>query len=149
MEGRLTRKKKDPILPLKKSGNYMEAGRAQLFEEHLRILLERHPEHFRALHVLVEGRQEEVSKQQLRDLRQWAYLAKDYSPLPGVTAVMKAAYRATPDGPCIVDPLDAKSSADDEARKQFEQLNEQMREQGTKRLLRRLEERRDQGRGKS
>ena len=99
-------------MSLKKRGETMEIRWAQFWAEHVRNLLEKHPAHFQALHRLVEGGKEGVSERQFSELREWGYLTSDRSPLPGVKALIDSAFRQTPDGSCIVDPLDVKTADD-------------------------------------
>jgi hypothetical protein len=99
-------------LPLKKDGGRIEMANAHATERELRDLLERDPEHFRALRALVEGRPEEVSREHLRDLRKWAFVMRDGSIRPAVKAIMTAAVRDTPDGPALVYPLDLSNPED-------------------------------------
>jgi hypothetical protein len=99
-------------LPLKKGGGRIEMVNAHATERELRHLLERDPEHFRALRALVEGRPAEVSKEHLRDLRKWAFVMRDGSIRPAVKAIMTAAVRDTPDGPALVYPLDLSNPED-------------------------------------
>ena len=127
-----------PTLPLKKGVGHMEAGWARAWEKHLRDLLEEYPEHFRALQALVEGCGGGVSKQQLRELREWGYLARDRSPLPDVQAIMMAAFRKTPDGPCLVDPIDVKTPEAAATVQRFDEQGDEGRRRGMDRLLRRL-----------
>jgi hypothetical protein len=139
-----------PTLPLKKSVGQMEVGWARRWEEDLRSLLEKHPEHFRALLALVEGRGEEVSKTLRRDLRKWEYLLRDGSPHPDVQAIMTAAIRQTPDGPAIVDPVAINTPEDAASVQRFDEHREQRRRQGAERLLGRLlREDRDESEGRS
>jgi hypothetical protein len=109
-------KKKKPAyraeLPLKRGAGRIEMRDAQGWERELRDLLEHHPEHFKALRALVEGRPEEVTKEQRRLLRKWDLLGRNLAPLPDVQAVMMAAVRDTPDGTALVFPLDLASPVD-------------------------------------
>jgi hypothetical protein len=135
------RKKKTPIdheLPLKKSGEPWTIKIAEGWAMTLRNLLERKPAHFHALVSLIEGHPEEVTNRQLRDLRSLGYLAPDRTPLPGAKAIIEAAYRQTPDGPVIVDPLDVKSAEDAKTYKRAEKQFEKLAEQAPRRILRRL-----------
>jgi hypothetical protein len=144
----LKKKRHGPIWPetrLKKDAGSMEFEWTREDEKHLRRLLEKEPEHFRALHALVEGRDEEVTKQQRRDLRGWGYLSRDLAPLPGVKAVMSAAVRQTPDGLCLVDPIDIRSDDDAKAVQRLDAQREEQYEQGLERLSRRLRKRRPNG----
>src|ERR1700722_13642235 len=75
----VARKKKravDDEAPLKKTGERREVRATRAWEHSVRRLLENHPEHFRAFVSLVQGRAEEVTDRQLRDLRKWGYLAR-------------------------------------------------------------------------
>lgn len=142
-QGPVARKKDDLTPPrdrmlLKKSGEKVEVRWAQMWEARVRKLLEKHPWHFQTLHRLVEGDKENVSKRQLKELREWGYLAPDYSPLPGVQAVMHAAFRLTPDGPCIVDPLDVKTSEDMAIMQRVDDQLGAIRAKGLEHLYRRL-----------
>jgi hypothetical protein len=120
MEERL-KKKKDQGIPgryqkvlLKNNAGEIELGWERTWEEDLRDLRKHHPEHFLALHALVEGRPEEVSERHRRDLKKWWYLQQDGSPLPDVKAVMQALFSKTPQGGLIMndDPLDVKTLQD-------------------------------------
>jgi hypothetical protein len=141
MEERLQEKdnKRDsragPDLPLKNDSGQMELGSARIWEEHVRNLLESHPEHYQALRALIEGRGEAVSEQHLRDLRKWHYLDRDRTPLPHIHAIMKAAARDTPDGPCLVDPFDLRTP---ESAETIQSLTGEHRRRGLDRLLRKL-----------
>ena len=139
--------KRLPDLPLKKSGEPMDVWDARQWEEHLRELSEKHPKHFQALRSLVEGRGEEVKEGQLRDLRKWGYLARDRSPLSGVKAIMEAAYRETPDGPALVDPIDLRTPEDAATLQQAEEQMDEMRQRGIDRIARIMRRRfnKDQG----
>jgi hypothetical protein len=139
-----------PALPLKKGGGQMEIGWVRAWEDDLRSLLEKHPDHFRALHALVEGRGEEVTKTLRHDLRKWEYLLRDGSLHPDVQAVMTAAYRETPDGPCLVDPLAVTTPENAGSVQRFDEQREERRRQGVELLLQRvLKEGRGQSEGQS
>jgi hypothetical protein len=138
-------------LPLKKGGDRIEASSARFWEEDLRDLLERDPEHFRALRAIVEGRPDEASPQHCRDLREWAYLSRDGSPHPKVKAVLLAAVRDTLDGPAIVDPLDVSRPEDAATLRQAEKKRAESLREGEKRIWRdiqRLGDDPDQGLGR-
>jgi hypothetical protein len=137
-------------LPLKNGAGQMDVSWARIFQESLRHLLERHPEHFHALRALSEGRNEEVSKEHLRDLKRWDFVLKDGSPNPTFKAVMSAAYRETPDGSAIVDPVEVKTPENAAALQQFDTRAEKQYAKSLKRLLRRfLEDDMGEGKGRS
>src|SRR5262249_19086721 len=69
-------------VPLKNDAGRLKIGSARCWEDDLRHLLEKDPEHFRALRAIVEGRADEVSKEQLRFLRKHPFLGPDLTPLP-------------------------------------------------------------------
>jgi hypothetical protein len=125
-----------PVLPLKKGEGQMEAGWVRAWEEDLRRLLEKHPDHFRALLALAEGRGEEVSRPMRRDLRAWEYLLRDGSIHPHVKAIMSAGVRETPDGLCVVDSLDVRTSEDAAVVRRFDKQQEAQRRKGPERLRR-------------
>lgn len=130
-------------LPLKKGIDGVEMAMARFWEKELRGLLETDRTHFDALRALVEGRPEEVSKQQLHFLTEELFLAPDHIPLPDVQAVMTAALRDTPDGPAIVDPFDVRSSKDAAALKQAEKEQTEFVKGSRKNLLRDIKRLRD------
>jgi len=135
-------------LPLKKGGGRIEMAEARATEREVRDLLERHPDHFRALRALVEGRPEEAGKQHVRDLRKWAFLLLDGSIRPAVKAVMAAAVRDTPDGPAVVYSLDLSRPEDaatvDRAEKELKVRSNQAMKQ-FRRDIKRLEDDKDKG----
>jgi hypothetical protein len=137
-------------LPLKKDIGGVEMAMARFWEKELRGLLETDPEHFQALRALVEGRPAEVSKQQLRFLREELFLAPDHTPLPDVQAVMTAALRDTPDGPAIVDPFDVKRTEDAATLRRAEEEQAEFKRKMSKRILRDIKRLRDdQDKGRS
>jgi hypothetical protein len=89
---------------------------------------------------LVERRPEEVTEQQSRDLRKWGFLARDRSPLPGARAIIEAAYRETPEGPVIVDPIDVSNPEHAATLQRAEDQLERIRKGGLDRLIRRLKD---------
>ena len=125
----------------------MEFGWVRNWEEDLREFLEEKPGHFRALHALVEGRSEEVTERQRRDLRRWGYLSRDLSPLPGVKAVMDAAVRQTPDGLCLVDPVNVKTPEEAEAVQRLDEQSDEQYKRNLKRLAQYFRERENDGKG--
>ncbi len=133
-----SRTRAGPRLPLKNDSGSMELGWVRNWEEHVRELLERNRELYLALQALVEGHPEQVTEQQLRDLREEGYLARDLKPLPGVQAIIQAAARETPDGPCVVDPLDVRTEDTAKAVQKFDQQSEVRRERRMARIARRL-----------
>jgi hypothetical protein len=139
-----------PTLPLKRDAGQMEVGWARRWEDGLRDLLEKDPQLFRALEALVEGRPEGVSEQHFRDLRESIYLLPDGSPHPDVKAIMMAAYRQTPEGPAVVDPLDVRSPEDAATVQHFDDQREERRRRGADRLRRLLfDQDTDEGKGRS
>jgi hypothetical protein len=137
---RVSRRKKpaEYQLPLKNTGEQIEVIEARLWENKIRKLLEQDPGHFQALVSLVEGRPDEVSKEQVRDLRKWLFLARDGSPLPGAKAIIQAAYRKTPDGPAVVDPLDVRTAEEIETFLRAEKQLKKREERGLDRIIRKL-----------
>jgi hypothetical protein len=136
-------------LPLKRGAGRIEMRAAEEWERELRDLLERDPEHFAALRALVEGRPEEVTREQRRLLRKWDFLGRDLAPLPNVKAVMMAAVRDTPDGTALVFPLDLASPVDAIAHKRAEDELAQGFDAGMQRLVREVSrEDEDQGKGR-
>jgi hypothetical protein len=127
-----------PEMPLKNGGGSMQLGVALDWAEALRSLLEKDPEHFRALWALVDGRKSEVSEQQTLDLKRQFFLGQDDNPLPSVRAVMTAAVRDTPDGPCLVDPLEVRSDEDAAAVQRYEEELARRRQKGADYLRRKL-----------
>ena len=115
----------------------------------MRRLLEDRPDHFRAVHALVEGRVEEVSAEHRRDLKQWHYVLKDGTVHPNIQAIMTAAVRQTPDGLAIVDPVDLGNCEDAAVVKQFDEQLERRARTAPRRLLRRLFPERDKDDGHS
>jgi hypothetical protein len=136
--GKSWRELRDTKMPLKNGGGEMEIGSARAWEEELRILLEREPEHYQALRALVEGRREEVSEQQLHDLLKWGFLARDRTPLPGVQAVIKAAHRETADGPALADPLDVRTTEAAELVQEHDDKYEKRKMKAAEHLVRKL-----------
>lgn len=129
-------KRNRPELPLKKSGERRDVGETRDWEEDVRELLEKHPVHFRALVSLVKGRKEDVTEQQIRDLRNWLYLARDRTVLPGVRDIIETAYRETLDGPCIVDPFDLKNPDDASTLQRADEQRAEIQKGGAERLRR-------------
>lgn len=153
-EEHLTEKEKKqpaPSLPLKNGAGEMDMNSARSWEEHVRDLMQRYPEHFRALIAVLDGHADELSKEHRRDLIRWSYLLRDGSPHPDIQAIMTAAYRQTPDGPCLVDPLDPKTPEDVTAMLRYDEHLEMLRQQGPERVLRDLrafKKDRDEGKGR-
>ncbi len=134
----VTEKKKDlepprEKMPLKNSGISQEIWETRSDERHLRELLEERPDLFQALRSLVDGQSEGVTDHQRRELRRKLVVASDYSPLPWVKPILDAAFRQTPDGPCLVDPLDVRTP--DEAAR-LEQVDTLLKQQRRERLVR-------------
>jgi hypothetical protein len=127
-----------PTLPLKKGSGQLEMGWARRWEESLRDLLEKTPELFLALKALVEGRAEEVSEQQLSELKDSIYLLPGGSPHPEVKVVMTAACQQTPEGPAIVDSLDVRTPEVATSVQRFDDQREERRRRGIDRLRRAL-----------
>lgn len=125
-------------LPLKKHTGRMEIVRARFVARELTDLLERHPDHFTALRAIVDGRPEEATEAHRRDLREWLYLLPDGSPRPNVRLIMAAAVRDTPDGPVIVDPLDAARPEDAVVMKRADEELERIKRKGWAELKRRV-----------
>jgi hypothetical protein len=142
MEERLGEKEDHPgpiverDLPLKNGAGQMKVGTALVFSEGLRQLQERHPDQFRALWALVNGRSEEASTEQRRALRRLWYLKRDGSLNSNIKAIMLAAVRETPDGLCLVNPLDLRTPEDAAYVERFEQQREARGSQGPERLRR-------------
>jgi hypothetical protein len=93
-----------PSLPLKGGGD-MDVSTARAWEGHLRRLTEENPNHFDALISMIYGNNDNIDVSIIQDLKAWRYLKQDGSVNPDIAAVMKAGFRATGDGPCIVDPI--------------------------------------------
>jgi len=145
----VARKDRRPIeqeLPLK-SGARWTIKIAKGWEDILRNLLEDHPDHFRALVSLIQGRPEAVTEQQFRDLRKWGYLARDRSPLPGARAIIEAAYRETPDGPALVESLDVRTPADAALYTRAEEQLDRLRATALDRAIRDLDNDQPEKRG--
>jgi hypothetical protein len=128
----------EPEMPLKNGGGRMSVIETRILEGVLRGFLEKDPEHFRALWALVDGRKAEVSKQQIRDLRRDLLLGRDLNPLPDVQAVMTAAVRDTPDGLCLVDPIDVRSAEDAAIVRHWDEELERRRQKGAGQLWRKI-----------
>ncbi len=124
-------------MPLK-SGGEMELGWARSWEEDLRLLLERHPEHYRTLQALVDGRREEASDQHIRDLQKGPFLDEAGMPRPDVQAIMKAAHRDTPDGPTLVDPLAVRTPEAAELVQEHDDKYEKRKMTAARHLVRKL-----------
>ena len=124
-------------VPLKNGGD-MEFGWARAWEKQLRNLLERHPDHYRTLQALVEGRREEANEQHIRDLQKGPFLDLDGMPWPGVQAVMKAAHRETPDGPTLVNPLEVRTTEAADLVQEFDEQRAKRHREGAERLLGKL-----------
>lgn len=145
-----TNRRRGPVMPLKKDGGELRAEWARAWQEELGDLLEDHPEHFRALHALVEGRGEEVRDEVLRQLQEWDYLGRDLLPAPNVRAVMKAAVRVTGDGFTVVDPIRYRNREDVATAEQLDAHARERRRRGILRWVRRLgDEDKDKGGGRS
>jgi len=109
----LTEKEERPRLKLKKVGRSVDVRRVAAEIKMLRRFMEACPQEFQALVSLTEGRKEGIGRTTMTILRKCGYVRRDGSPVPYFADLLKAAYRpATPDGPCLVDPLDLRSSQD-------------------------------------
>jgi len=140
-------RRKRPELPLKKSGERREVRSTRSWEDVVRRLSEKQPEHFQTLRSLVEGHSEGVSTDHVRDLTKWSYLKQDGSVQPAIRDIIETAYRETPDGPCIVDPFDVKNPADAATLQRADEQRAARHEKGLGRLILHLFDE-DKGKGK-
>ena len=148
------REKKDRAyrakLPLKKDAGRIEIREAQACERELRNLLEEHPDHFRSLRAMVEGRNESVTKTHRRDLTKWLFLLPDGTPVPAIAAVMRAAVRDTPDGLALAFPIDLTKPGDAATMSRAETELDAVRQKGLAKLRRIIDrDEQDHGQGSS
>ena len=144
MEGPLEEEEQVPKLPLKNGGGLMDVEVANAAVISLRRLLDENPHEFQALVALVDGRKVQVSATSIEFLRNHYFLAEDGSPLPVIAKVLHAAYRPdTPDGPCIVDPLDLHGPQDVALVQSVEEAREKRAREGPGQLLREILRKKD------
>jgi hypothetical protein len=122
--GTLTKKGKRPQITLK-NGAVVDARQAVTIVEHLQLALASHPEEFKSLLAIAEGRTKDADPRHFEELKACAFLQNDHSIRPMVRDVLLNCYQITPEGPVVV-PLRLKDPSDlpaaEEAQRQSDQF---------------------------
>jgi hypothetical protein len=143
------------ILPLRNGAGPMKIAKARGVQAQLCGLLQEQPELFVALHALVEGRGDEVNREQRRMLKDWGMLTRAGGVQPEFRAVMIAGCRETPAGPVITEPFDLSdpehAAAAQRADDQFEEVYRKIEAKSYMSLpnFKALDKEREEGKGRS
>jgi hypothetical protein len=108
--GTLKEKGNRPQITLK-NGAVVDARRAVTIVEQLQIELASHPEEFKSLVALAEGRPQDADPAHFEELFACAFLENDHAIEPIVRDLLLNSYQVTPEGPVVV-PLRLQDAAD-------------------------------------
>lgn len=127
--GTLTQEKdKRPKLTLK-DGYEVDARSALVLLESLRAKLEVHPDQFRSLLALAEGRHEDTDPAHLKHLQDQGYLESAGSIRPEVRSILLSAYTASPEGVVLVNPFRLQNEGEKQvAERADEQIDQVIRD---------------------
>jgi hypothetical protein len=108
--GTLTKKGNRPQITLR-NGAVVDARRAVVIVQQLQVTLARHPNEFKSLLALAEGRPQDADPRHFEELWAQAFLNNDHSIKPIVRDVLLTCHHITAEGPVIV-PLRLKDAVD-------------------------------------